>query len=419
MNPIKFGKVKARLQDHQASRLAYHNEQINELKSRGLFDFYIDRLSNGAIELVDGYDRDYSKSYSIYLNEEEAVRKELLSLTFSKEYVEVKLVNISEIDEPLSDIQFFLAYRLFRYSVGLQTPTIHIHYPSSQVDKLIPYLSHEGYSVTYKPTYDGSKYVDITIIHEEQLVAPLTNDDVLKKLNEVFGESYTFQFDGRHFRTPASQSHMSISNEPSNQIHLSSLTKDSKDALTELFPKSVRSSSHFFKVALSLDEQKRSEEIECLSLLLFSELLEPVESIMNLSKELRERIERYFLNRFNDIRKLPEQHDSSWNGKGIHSELIDHFLSGSWKETDNYRSKLFQWFENLTVCQANTFGFICHYNGSVNGLEQEAYILFPYDSFRVSVDSHKIKHVYSSLEEATIELNRFNERVIELWNKRK
>lgn len=419
MNPIKFGKVKARLQEHQASRLVYHHEQIKELESRGLFDFYIDRLSNGAIELVDGYDRNYTKSYAIYLNEEEAIRRELLSLTFSKEFVEVKLMNISEIDEPLSDIQFFLAYRLFRYSVGLQTPTIHIRYPASQADKLIPYLSNDGYTVTCELTHNRSDYVNIAIVHEEQLVAPLTNDEIMKKLNEVFGESYTFQFDGRQFSTPASESRISINEEPSNQINLISNTKESNKGIAELFPKKAGSLSHFYKVSLSFDEQERIEEIECLSLLLFSELLEPVESIMNLSKELRERIERYFLNRFNDIRRLPEQQDSSWNSKGINSQLIDHFLSGDWKETDNYRSKLFQWLETLSVCQANTFGFICHYDGSVTGLEQEAYILFPYDSFRVSVMSHDIQLVFYSLEEATAELNRYNERVIAYWNEKK
>lgn len=419
MNPITFSKVLERLKGNLKTISDFHQQHVEELETHGLFDFYMDRLSLGTIELVPGYSRELTKSYAILKDEESFERREFIRLEFRPEMFKIEILKANEEDVKDENLYFFYAYKLIQYGLHKKFPNIYLSYPSSHVERLLPYLKGEGYQVHQKELGNG-RTVEIHMEHAEQLIPTVTTEDIVQTAHKVFANKYAFEIENGIMRTKASVTKLHYAREEKNEIRYFAESAYVKKVRREMSPDSSGSfNSGGFP--LSYNEVERKEEIEALMILIFNELLENKDSIYELSKEVRERIERYLLNRFNDVRRLPENNDKNGNATGIHPDLIAHFLSGSWQEEDNYLSKLLLWLEALTVVNANAFGFIAHYDGSVEGLEEEVYILFPFLSTFYSYSVMKgevFTPVYASKEEAVSELERFNEKVIEDWNKR-
>lgn len=414
MHPRLLMEVTERIKNNQEKRVMFHQEKIKELESQGLFDFYMEKLSKGFYSFQEPYrSSEHEKSYYVEPVDESSSSKRFMKVAFRPESAAIQIYDDWEEEDFKENLCFFYGKRVLEFVISTGTPIIQFTYPERYLDNLMKHLKIAGYNC---------EQVDFNLTHSSRIVlrkevvgtihsAPRI-EDLLSIAERLLGDEYTFRIRYGAIKTNSSTASISIPDELEHALFIN--TGDG-------FAQSIGNDMNLRRLALghmypfSEDKKLREEEMEFLVRVCFNDLIEQKESLFNPSPYLKERIDKYVRKRFSNVWRLPEGKKDDCR-KFLHRSISDYLLSGTWKEEDNYRSKLILWLESLMVQESTGFGLLLYYDGRLKGLETPSFLILPFHGSEIDTKVATEKYIFLSEEEARKEMALQSNRLVNYWN---
>lgn len=414
MHPRLLMEVTERIKNNQEKRVMFHQEKIKELESQGLFDFYMEKLSKELFSFQEKYrSSEHEKTYYVEPVDESSSSKRFIKVAFRPESTAIQIYDDWEEEDFKENLCFFYGKRVLEFVMSTGTPIIQFTYPKRYLDNLMKHMKIAGYSCEQ---VDSNLTHSSRIVLRKEVVGTIHSatriEDLLSIAERLLGDEYTFRIRYGAIGTNSSTATISIPDELEHTLFINN---------SDDFAKSIGNDMNLRRLGLghvypfSEDGKLREEEMEFLIRIAFNDLIEQQESLFNLSSQLKGQVDRYVRKRFSKVQRLPEaerQNESNF----LHPSISEYLLSGTWREKDNYRSKLILWLESLMVQESTGFGLLLYYDGRLKGLETPAFLILPFHGSEIDTKVATEKYIYLSEEEARKEMALQSNRLVDYWN---
>lgn len=415
MNPMKFENVLERLKGNSEEVLTFHQKHV---KAISYLDLYFNRMwkSQGFLKKAR-WNSDNKKSISeweLCFDNEKDITCRFLNLKFRKQYVAFKFSNygydkhVGEYYDDMSayeNLVYFYMLHLSRYAMKQGFPRIRFSCDSKVAERFVESSELKHYAISERLEDKTSKGMVTFELSDGTDIVSLNVKQLATTANRFFKDEYEFTVrdNWNDIRTASSQLSMRVMDSEALEIEM-----EKKSEVVQRYMKNKVFSNDYVGfpiVYLSLNENLMKEELDVIIWMSFYELYESKENIHELSKETREIVRKLLL----DKGRLRFHN-------GVPEDLRTFFLSGDWKEEDNYRKKLITFLQKLKAVDGNMKLTLFHYDGSLEGLSTEAYIVIEQDNMTYWL--RDFKTVFFTREEADAELKRVNQLVIDNINEK-
>lgn len=423
MNHEKSQKIFGRLKQNQENLEQFRRTNFEELKAKGLFDFYLNKLSNKTICLEESFEfLTHQNYFALKFKNESLFNPEFMKFEMTPEMVMLYFWNIdrvdSEVKKLLNNLYYFYVKHIVNHFTFKGTPRIKLSIPNN--------FEIVDFKQLYVKDYEIEEYVDDSKHRDKDCNEYIlthktaktdcyaTGDDVLHITQNLFGEEHIFNNNNWDKATTTTFSNGVIGFEKDrlfiNQLTICSSSSTLEKIANEL---GVRILGDKYWIPISENKKDWQEEIEFLSALTYENIYQSKENLNQLSPEIINLMRQFLKFRFHDVRRLPMM-----GGSQLHASIVNHLTSGDWKEKDNYKSKLMKWMTSLKVIDSNAFGMILYYDGSLKGLSETAFLLLPFSNTERILKLKCSNYIFHSESEALDELRSKNQLLIEYWNRK-
>lgn len=417
MHPRLLMEVTERIKSNQEKRVMFHQEKIKELESQGLFDFYMNKLSKGLFSFQKTYGAsEHEKNYYVEPVDESSSSKHFIKVAFRPESTAIQIYDDWEEENFKRNISFFYGKRLLEFVISTGSPIIQFTYPKSYIKDLMEHVKIAGYSCEYID-YAPTPYSRLLL--RKEVVGTIHSapriEDLLSIAERLLGDEYTFRVRYGAIKTNSSTVSISIPDELEHALFINNSDDFARSIGNDMNLRRL-GSGHVYP--FSEDEKLREEELGFLIRIAFNDLIEQEESLFNPSSQLKGQVDRYVRKRFSKIQRLPEAgKQNEWNF--LHPSISQYLLSGTWREKDNYRSKLILWLESLMVQDSTGFGLLLYYDGRLKGLETPAFLILPFHGSEIDTKVASEKYIFLSEQEARKEMELQSNRLMDYWNQKR